>query len=272
MVNKKAQINWYLIISLILGLIILAIAISWIFQEYFTSEDMNWETCRQAIVLRSMIPGDYISEMKEGASLKCKTTPFIIDTKNKQEAVGEIANISASCFYMTGEGKVEIFERDSTTPKTYCLVCARISIKDDLRQQYSADKIPVWSYLKDNRFDNKQTYLEYFYSNFVNHPFVQRQCSGIKADDSFIKDNSGIPDYWEDTSKDMFVVMAYLNKGKVVTDSLPMGFGKLPCSKESWQLIGSQIYQSEPPMYSLMITQDINKITEDCTEIVSIPA
>jgi len=267
--NKRGQIDWYLIISLILGLIILAIAIFWIFQEYFTEESMNWETCRQAVLLRSNIPAEYISDLKEGVSLNCKTSPFVIKTKNKQEAAAEIGDISAKCFSLFGEGKVEIFKRDATTAINYCIVCARISIEEDLRKQYSSDKIPVWSYLKDNRMNSGQSYLSYIYSNFVNHPAVKSSCPELSADSEEIRSEANIPYYWDDTSKDMFVVMAYLNKGKIVFDSLPEGFVNLRCSRDTFP---SAIYQSQPPLYSFYISQDINKIAKDCTYIVSIPA
>jgi len=145
--NKRGQIDWYLIISLILGLIILAIAVFWIFQEYFTEESMNWETCRQAVLLRSKMPEkDLIVatlSAKDAFSLKCNTEVINIDYKDTDRAELEFANALVKCWKMIGEGKEKFVASNSLDVETHCIVCARIHLSEDkgIRDYYKANKI-----------------------------------------------------------------------------------------------------------------------------------
>jgi hypothetical protein len=68
MANKKGDEKYYIIISLILGVIILGLSLYMIFNEYFTSEDIDWETCRQSVVLRANLPDRQLATL--GVSIK----------------------------------------------------------------------------------------------------------------------------------------------------------------------------------------------------------
>lgn len=133
--EKKAQVNWYLIISLILGILILIIAVYWIFQEYFSGDDAGKELCRQSIILRDKAPETSILfkdfSLKEAFPLKCKTDVVNIDYKNTKQAEQEIADALASCWWLLGEGKFKILAHDSSDIQTGCFICARIHILDD---------------------------------------------------------------------------------------------------------------------------------------------
>ncbi len=79
--GKKGDEKYYIIISLILGLLVLGLSLFYIFEEYFTEDDVNWETCRQSIVLRNSVSVDksgsitkeiFSDYAKDLAPLKCK--------------------------------------------------------------------------------------------------------------------------------------------------------------------------------------------------------
>ncbi len=258
--SKRSQVNWYLIISLILGILMLVIAVFWIFQEYFTGEDMDWEMCRQAIVLRNFIPGDYTSEMKEAVTLKCKTSAFVIKTEDEKEAAKEIVEIMFQCFNLMGEGKVEIFERNTWRTYSNCLICARISIKPELREHYKNVKIPLWEYLKNNNAPNGQNYLEYFYSPMVNHEDVKNCNIDVKSEDFRTKVET--PLFWDNSDKDIFITVTYLNKRKYWGPSLEFG----GCD---WITLRWGEQKETPPSAPFISYLDTIK---SCDNIFSIPA
>ena len=83
--NKKVSEKYYIIISLILGLLVLGLVLYYLFQEYFTEEDIDLEVCRQSVILRNSMPNaeriatSSIEEIKGMFPLKCKTDVIKID-------------------------------------------------------------------------------------------------------------------------------------------------------------------------------------------------
>ena len=112
--SKKGAEKYYIIISLILGLIILALALFFIFQEYFTGEEIDWETCRQSVILRETIPRQDaffqdIAAAREAFPLKCKTEVVNINYKNTTKLGREILETMRSCWALFDDGKGEFF-------------------------------------------------------------------------------------------------------------------------------------------------------------------
>ena len=92
--NKKADYKWGLLLNLIIGLIILGISLYFIFTEFVIEEDINYEVCRQSVILRQQAidkGGGFAAEMgKEIAEefpFKCQASHKIIDYKDYDNIV-----------------------------------------------------------------------------------------------------------------------------------------------------------------------------------------
>ncbi|MEI6058277.1 MAG: hypothetical protein WCP89_00745 [archaeon] len=259
--SKRGDEKYYLMISLILGIIVLGLSLYFIFQEYFNQNEIDWETCRQSIILRATMPADYISSGKDAFPLKCKTEKVMIETRNKTEAAKIIADKVAQVFYTGGNGKLELFPRNFFTRNTYCLILARVTIDQKLREEYSNSNnyIPVWQFIKSEKLDDKVTYLDYLYQNYANDPRIKKCGDNIKSDK--FRDELGTPEYWNNTNEDLFIVMIYLNKMKNMGPSLGIG----SCGVEfSWS--GDEL----PP--SIAAISSLKQIQENCEVISTIPA
>ncbi|GEM_PF-3162745 len=128
MVGKKGSEKYYIIISLILGLMVLAIGFYWIFSEYFNQDLLDQQVCRQSILVRANLPNlrELGTDLKGAFPLKCKTEVVTIDSIKPDEVYGKIADAVAEGWYMFGEGKLDFVHRDWLSKQRYCMVFARI--------------------------------------------------------------------------------------------------------------------------------------------------
>ena len=130
MKNKVGAEKYYIIISLILGLMVLGLSLFFIFNEYFTEAELDWQQCRQSIILRTNMPNTTLLglglDMKGAFPLKCKTAVVTIDSTEKEEVYGKISKALVEGWYMFGEGKLDFVHRDLLRDNRYCLVFARI--------------------------------------------------------------------------------------------------------------------------------------------------
>lgn len=136
MVNKNGSEKYYIVISLILGLMVLALSLYFIFGEYFTEDQLDWQQCRQSVILRTNLPKATLlgleTDLKGAFPLKCKTEVVTIDSAEKSaEVYGKVAEAVAEGWYMFGEGKFDFIHRDFTKDQTLCLVFARIHFTQD---------------------------------------------------------------------------------------------------------------------------------------------
>ena len=157
-----------IIIAMILGIIMLGLIMFFLFHEYFTEDDVDWEACRQSIVLRNMMPEktllgviDYSS--KEYVPLKCKTQIVDINYLDKKKAEQQFLDVMASCWYLVGEGNFKFFAHDGGDAKTRCLVCARISIDQKYEKDYVGDKSISFGEAIVNGKVNGGSAKEYFF-------------------------------------------------------------------------------------------------------------
>ena len=128
MVNKIGSEKYYIIISLILGLIVLGLGLYFIFNEYFNEDELDWQQCRQSVILRSNLPNlkELRMDLKGAFPLKCKTEVVTIDSAEPEEVYERISKAVTSGWYMFGEGKLDFIHREWLTDNRYCLVFARI--------------------------------------------------------------------------------------------------------------------------------------------------
>jgi hypothetical protein len=146
MVSKRGDQKYYIIVSLILGLMILAISLYWIFNEFFNEEEIDWEVCRQSILLRAGLPEADLAALKLDAKgafpLKCKTEVVTIDDFSSPEKVyGKIADTVAQGWYMFGEGKLDFVHRENWESQTVCMVFARIHFDEEAVREFDDDDI-----------------------------------------------------------------------------------------------------------------------------------
>lgn len=140
---KRGDEKYYIIISLILGLMILGMSLYFIFQEYFTEEDINYETCRQSIVLRASIPEaeweDFeLSSFKNNFPLKCKNEITFISADDPLEEVNQIVMAARdSCWSLVGEGEWTIFPMEFFEGSSQCIICSRINFDEESKNKYS---------------------------------------------------------------------------------------------------------------------------------------
>jgi len=100
-----------------------------IFNEFFNQDEIDWEVCRQSIILRAGIPDTSDKagmNLKNALDLKCKTQVIEIDGESYDEINKILADTVASCWYTYGEGELDFFVTKYWGRITYAMVCARL--------------------------------------------------------------------------------------------------------------------------------------------------
>ena len=162
--RKRGAIHYEIIISLILGLIVLGLSLYFIFNEYFTEDELDWQQCRQSILLRSNLPNlkELGTDLKGAFPLKCKTEVVTIDSAEPDEVYGKISKAVASGWYMFGEGEFDFVHRSFLVNERYCLVFARVHFTEDSVQKL--DEILEDDSINPNSDENKftQSFYDYY--------------------------------------------------------------------------------------------------------------
>lgn len=150
--NKKAgDEKYYILLSLIIGIMILGIVLFFIFKEYFTEDDLTWEACRQSIVMRASVPDTSIQTIADLVPLKCKTGIYNVNYEDKKKLWGEVVpKLISACDSLTGNGKYRIFPDKFWFDQTnsYCFPCVRIHFEENVKSYYgnSRDLIIFYHY------------------------------------------------------------------------------------------------------------------------------
>lgn len=137
MVGKGGVWRGY-ILALILGLIVISLSLWFLFFEYFTSEELDWQGCRQSIVLRANAPNleELATDMKGAFPLKCRTEVVTIDSGNAEEAYRKIADAVARGWYMFGEGEFDFVHKEVYNSKSYCMAFARLHYTGEASDEF----------------------------------------------------------------------------------------------------------------------------------------
>ncbi|MCR4285128.1 MAG: hypothetical protein NUV97_03750 [archaeon] len=144
MLKKRGQWRGYLL-PLILGLIVVALVLYFIFNEYFTSDELNWEQCSQSFTLRATMPeskfiGMNFNSFKNEFPLKCKTQIIEIDDSLLKEENGItkaesiIAETMAQCWNLYGRGDGNAFPSSFLGINSFCVPCARIHFTEEAKK------------------------------------------------------------------------------------------------------------------------------------------
>jgi len=143
--NKKGDYKWAILINLILGLIILGISLYFIFAEFIIEEDINYELCRQSVVLRQQainkggtVFGSEVGfEVAENFPFKCQASHKVIDYKDYDKAGIEIMDTMASCHALYGNGDSRLYAQNWLSSENMCFQCYRISFTPEVQEFYS---------------------------------------------------------------------------------------------------------------------------------------
>jgi len=163
-IGKRGQEWHWIIISIILGLLILAISLFFIFREYFSDTDINRENCRQSIILRGGNLSWITKEAQNQFPFKCKTEVLNINYYDQNKAMKAIADELASCWYLYGEGQENLYpESWIFGGDVYCFVCARIHFDPKVVEKYQ-EPLQIGNYILNKKISG-QTYFDYVYGN-----------------------------------------------------------------------------------------------------------
>ena len=164
----------------IVGLIILITSFAVILFFFFRlnlGETTNKEICHNSVIMK----GKSIASKFTSGPLDCKTSYLCITgggeceginptvTKkvkpdNKNEIMKVIADEMADCWRMFGEGKISYLDWKDFTG-AHCAICSIIKFDKNIKEIKYEE---FYDYLSNNKKDNSQTYLNYFYGNFKN--------------------------------------------------------------------------------------------------------
>ena len=187
-INKVGAEKYYIIISLILGLMVLSISLYFIFYEYFTGEDLDYQACRQSILLRANLPEYKVGPLnlrlisfKDDFPLKCKTDVIEIGEDDVGETEDIIANKMAECWALYGNGDMNAFPSDVYGQKSICVSCARIHLTEEAKKKIKDEEITLnIREALDLRMDNKDySYWTYLNNSGKKFPALNPASSGI---------------------------------------------------------------------------------------------
>ena len=170
--NKRAQWQNYLLPA-IMAILVLGISFYFIFNEYFTSEDIDRDVCRQSVMVRSSLPevdvvGTTPISFKKQFPLKCKTNVIDITSDDvKEKRVDNIiGDALVECWYIFGSGDGDVFPASVFGKTTSCIPCARIHFTNEAKKMINDSKelkgkIDIEGLLNGAKFDDKFFYLNY---------------------------------------------------------------------------------------------------------------
>ena len=173
--NKNGEMTSSQLVTIILLIVGFAILI-FVFASVGWTEEIDREVCHTSVILRATLPDTF--NLKDLTPLKCQTAKFCITDKTfgkgeceefkakekfetirvskdktEEEINRFIARELASCWAMMGEGKVQIFTRETTTEKR-CSICSRIAFDKDLKNSLKEVK-GLWDYLLTREVPNQ---------------------------------------------------------------------------------------------------------------------
>ena len=257
MLNKKGD-KYYIMISLILGLIVLSLSLYFIFQEFFNEEMIDMESCRQSVILRGTLPegekaGITYASFKDDFPLKCKTQVSTIDYEDTERAGKLIADTLAQCWYLFGEGEMQIFSTETARFESYCVPCARIRFSSEVKQFYNENPIDVLNAINKPMTDiTYKVYLDQAFQSSVGANWIfmktDKKIASFKfSGDKFLVDDTFTTGFWETAGNILSGGMAGITLPKYINSSqgdILIFFGQVirPTAKDLYGINPSLFY------------------------------
>lgn len=184
--NKKADMTSTQIVTIILLIAGFAIVLFLLWRFNFSGQ-INRTACHQSVIIRATLP-DIVKDMP---SLKCYTRKVCITDKlfgkgDCQEFSGGsfdtirvlgtteqirtkinvfLAREMADCWSMMGEGKVQVFARESLESNK-CSLCSRIAFDASLKQKLNNNIKGTVDYLVNHKVSGKEvSYSKFLFNN-----------------------------------------------------------------------------------------------------------
>ena len=271
--NKVGDEKYYIIISMILGLIVLALSLYFIFQEYFNEDEISWESCRQSIVLRQSIPRqeaffEDVASLREDLPLKCRAEIVEIDYENVTRLEYEFVDTLRKCWVLFGEGQSEFFPVTKWHTNSYCLPCARIHITPKVEEFYKENVPNIQRALGRKVPGMDVRYIDYFQRENSEHVAFSYIAEPTWADEfSMKKYDKELANYIFDVGVFRFAPWADKSKN-LIRMQLP---GKWDVKKSSEMLViiyqvvanfddkGEELKQDHQTHMAFMAPEDIAK-------------
>ena len=215
------------IVTLILGLLVLAIAFGFITSNI--GNDANTELCRQSVIVRGSIPEVKVANLnivnlKEKYPLNCETGVLKIDYEDKEKATKEIMDAMAECWYMFGNGQYDFLSNYKFRPKfnseSLCSVCTRVHFDESVKDFYISNPINIKEGL-DLELKNGISYKNYLVMNvsgvIQNYYIAEDSISGDVLEGKFVsgdKSSKTLPEFVNVSKGDFFITYRYFKKGE----------------------------------------------------------
>lgn len=173
--SQKGELTTQQIVMIVIAITSFAIILFLLFRlnvGQLTEEEL----CYNSVVMRgSAITPTEATPLKchrkyvcvtEDGSCEGLTNPEIVEVKSLKEVNTYLADEMARCWKMFGEGRIN-YVGDDVTHNNYCSICSQILLDNSLNKiegvQEKISKDELYSYLQNNKFDDKNTYSEYLF-------------------------------------------------------------------------------------------------------------
>ncbi len=175
--GKKGELTTQQLVILIVLIVSFGIILLFFWQLNLRGET-DKEICHNSVVMKQT---KYIGNFFR---LKCTTQKYcfalgngdcsnaglidakkvsISSTNTKKDIIKNIAELSADCWWMFGEGKID------WSNKNDCAICSKINFNDNLKNKnIEITYNEYFNWLENNKVPNTQlTYLQYFGQSFI---------------------------------------------------------------------------------------------------------
>lgn len=184
MVNKKGDYKYGIILSLILGVMVLSLSLYFIFQELWSSDELDWEICRQSIQIRALAP-EYNEKwtsttpisFKNEYPLKCKTQIIEIDKSDVKNINKIIGDTMAKCWALFDKGDSIAFPSSWYGSTSACVPCVRIHLTENAKKELEKEKIDIRVAL-DDRMTEEYSYWQYLNNSGKTFPAFNPESTG----------------------------------------------------------------------------------------------
>jgi len=152
---------------------VLSLSLYFIFQELWSSDELDMEICRQSIQVRALLPdvkkaGFTVDSFKDAYPLKCKTqvvniekNDVIVDKNGRMQVEQKIAETMAMCWALYDKGDSNAFPSSIYLITSTCVPCARIHLTEEAKKELGNKKINIRNALMDLKMTKDYSYYEY---------------------------------------------------------------------------------------------------------------